>query len=302
MNKSKPKPKIISTEVQNEALMFFINKAIQKLKVEPLIDYNEEKLPDLFKSVFDDIMPSESREPGYDLRRDLDIEGLTNKAIEFVEEAKLKLFGITFLELLFLAVSASSEKYLKDNGESDKTIAKFFTLSEQTDWLEDIRRRILRSVIKLHGSGGDTASKYPWNYETCVAFVNNVDQLKPLWEFVLSFYKSKKASTDRFALLKREETFQNLSNGSSQELIEKVISNMLSQLVSKKSSRRRLSSPLALACNHAAHELNVHPKDKPYSPETLIRYYQEIKREEFERFTDPIIIEYFLTFSKPTQK
>ena len=30
----KLKPKIISTEVQNEALMFSINKAIQELKVE----------------------------------------------------------------------------------------------------------------------------------------------------------------------------------------------------------------------------------------------------------------------------
>ena len=240
MNKleSKPKPKIISTEVQNEALMFSINKAIQELKVEFSIDdLEEEKLGDVFRHVYNSIMPLNCKEAGYIFNRDEDIEGLTNKALEFVEEAKLKLFGIAFLELLFLAVSASSEKFLKDKGESDRITTRFLTFSQQLDWLDDKKRKILRSFLKLHGSGGNIASQYPWNYETCIAFVNMVDRVKPLWEFILDFYKSRKASTNRLALLKKEDTFQTLSNSYTPELIEKVVVFQKSWK-SKKSKRK----------------------------------------------------------------
>lgn len=130
-----------------------------------------------------------------------------------------------------------------------------------------------------------------------------VDRVKPLWEFILDFYKSRKAPTNRLALLKKEDTFQILSNSYTPELIEKVITKMLNQFISNnKSSKRRLSTPLAFACDHAAYELNINRQDKPYSKETLIRYYQEIKREEFERLNDTMITERFLTLINLLQK
>lgn len=58
-----------------------------------------------------------------------------------------------------------------------------------------------------------------------------VDRVKPLWEFILDFYKSRKAPTNRLALLKKEDTFQILSNSYTPELIEKVITKMLNQFI-----------------------------------------------------------------------
>lgn len=305
MANSKTNP-ILSTEIPNELLMFVIGKAIKELEIELLFDINEEKLSDCFKKVFDKVMPPDGFDSNKLHDRNADIEGLTKKALEFVETAKYKMFGATFLELLFLAVSSSSEKFLKDRGENEKTLSKFLTYSSQVDWLEGIRRRIVGSVLELRGSGGDTASKFPWNHETSRLFVNTVDLLKPLWEYISNFYKSRKGLKDRLSLLKDDKTYQNLSKACNQELIEKVISRMLnlqSQPPKKNRSNRAQLTPLGFACDHAAFELCVHQGNDLHSTATLIKNYHSINRQiRRGTLTDPVIIEYVIKLSTPSKK
>lgn len=308
MTKKKSKH-IVSTEYPDELLMWNIVKALQKTPVTPSLSYDEEELANYFKTAFAAIMPKNPPNGYSFLDSNNDMEELSKKAMEFFTEAKTKVFSWTFLELLYFSISSASAKFFKDNGEDNKTINKFRVSPDQLDWVNKKHKKIWQGVLDLHKPGGDTTSKCLWDIEKCRLFLSTTNHLKPLWEFIMDFLKTKKLSEDLFSLLKKEESYKTLSNGCNESFIKEVISRMTKLQIKggkksyeKKNLKRQQLTPLALACDHAAFELSIHPKDSPYSSATLLKRYQNINRGIYEDGISPIIFEYIMTMSKPTKK
>lgn len=298
-------PNIISTEIPNSELMLCIIDMLKDSTVGVSIE--DGGLEDYFKKVFDALMHQDGYKGHQFLNRNKDIDELTNKAVEFFNQAKTNISFLALLEVLYLSVSSASANYFKDKGESNKTIDKFRVFSSQLNWLNKKHRNILARMLDLRKPGGDTASRFPWSHETCELFITTVDKLKPLWECITSFYKARRGVKDRFALLKEDQNYQGLSKGYDPKLIEEVISRMLNlqaQELKKKRPNRSLLSPLAFACEHAASELSMHSVGKkPYSLQTLINYYHSINREiENGTLIEPTIFEYRGRYPKPPQE
>jgi hypothetical protein len=299
---------ILSTEYPNDYLIWCILKALEKAFVFPSLSYEKENLTHYFKTAFETIMSKDVEVPGYDfLDKQDDIEELSKKAMEFFESTKTNIFNFAFLELLFISISSASAKSLKDNKEHNSTVDKFRVFPSQLEWIHEIHKKVLRGAVDLHKPGGDTTSKHPWDVKTCKDFLKTTNELKPLWEFILSFSRRKIGSADLLNLLKNEETYKTLSTGWNESFVKEVISRMIAlqtksgkRSYEKKALKRQQLTPLALACDHAAFELGIHPKDKPYSSATLLKYYQNInKGVDTHDNINPLIHEYILTFNKP---
>lgn len=300
---------IVSTEYPDDLLMWNIAKALKEAPVIPSLSYDDDELVNYFKTAFATIMPKNPPEGYSFLDRNNDVEKLSKKAVEFFTEAKTKVFNWAFLELLYFSISSASAKFFKDKGEDNKTINKFRVFPDQVDWVNKKHKKIWQGILDLHKPGGDTTSKCPWGIERRRSFLNTTNQLKPLWEFIGGFLKTKKLSEDSFGLLKKEESYKTLSNGCNESFIKKVIFRMAKLQIKdgrksyeKRTLKRQQLTPLALACDHAAFELGIHPEESPYSSATLLKYYQNINKGVDNGDISPMIFEYIMSVSKPSKK
>ena len=146
-------------------------------------------------------------------------------------------------------------------------------------------------VIKLNEEfmhfierGGDR-SRYSWTPKNCIGFSNKVDDLRPLWEFIIDEHEENEDGIQLYRKLMKSSRFQELSvncNELTSGLIKKIpeYKKQREECLSSgnKKEARKLGdalTPLALACVHAARELHI----PDHKPSTLLKKYEKGKKE-----------------------
>lgn len=142
--------------------------------------------------------------------------------------------------------------------------------------LERYRERLVRQYDITRG-GAYKADNRPrrepthdWkNEENQRAFYAKVEELRPLWKFVLDYFVRNEYDSGCTRSIKEDSRFNQLSKGCT------VPDELLSTVFQRKSTRRSELWPLSFALKHAARELGIHkPDGQPFSVYKLEKHFR----------------------------
>ncbi len=136
---------------------------------------------------------------------------------------------------------------------------------------DSIRHELPRPSLGGNTRGGDAWKKVPPNQ-----FAKRVDELYDLAECLLKGYNNHKANARWLDMVKLSDEFIKLQKNCSGKVINEVAALMPARMKESRSkTHKHGSTPLAFACELAAHELKIVKIDgKRYATESLLKKYR----------------------------
>jgi hypothetical protein len=124
-----------------------------------------------------------------------------------------------------------------------------------------------RVDLPVKGRGGDRRRRYEWTNERLIAFSYKADDLRPLWDSVVSFFGENDYEIECLIEVKKLDIYKRFA-----KKCKRIPEGLLQRVLRRKNEKGREYWPFTLALEHARREMDI---EYEYGRESLNKFYKE---------------------------